>query len=82
MAHQTTHPAISIRKWVDVIQAMMGRWDDHDPASCPQMRKAVALLEISHEVRHALAGWRKMATDRVIVFGSRTPLTWGHNNLA
>jgi hypothetical protein len=69
MAHQTTHSAVSIRKWVDVIQAVMGCWDCHDTASRPEMREIIALLEVPHEVRHTLAGGRKVTTDSVIVFG-------------
>jgi hypothetical protein len=67
-AHQTIHPAVSIRKWVDVIQAVMGCWDSHDSASRPEMRDGIALLEVPHEVRHTVAGGRKVTTDSVIVF--------------
>src|SRR5260221_9670047 len=80
MAHQTTYPAVSIRKWVNVVQTMVGRWDGHDAASRPEMREVIPLLEISHEVRHTLAGGWKVTTDRVIVFGPRTPLSGGHDN--
>src|SRR5580765_2884619 len=80
MAHQTTDPAIPIRKWVNVIQTMMGRWDGHDSASGPERREVIALLKIPHEVRHMLTGGRQVATDRVIVFGHRTPLTRCHDN--
>src|SRR5271168_240206 len=80
MAHQTTHPAVSIREWMNVIQAMMGGGDGHDSASRSQMREVIPLLEISHEFRHTLAGGGKVTTDRVIVFGPRTPLTGGHDN--
>src|SRR5258708_22781005 len=80
MAHQTAHSTVSIRKWVNVIQTVMSRWDGHDSAGRPEMREVIALLKISHEVRHTLAGGRQMTTDRVIVFAPRAPLTGCHHN--
>jgi hypothetical protein len=43
-------------------------------SSPPERREVMALLEISHEGHHTLAGGRKVTTYRIIVFRSRTSL--------
>ncbi len=49
VADQPTYAAIAVEKWVNVIQAMMGRRYRNDPLPGTEAVRAVSVGEILHE---------------------------------
>src|SRR5688572_28690625 len=73
MAHQTTDTSVSIRKGMDVIEAVMCSTDRHDAPSLAERRETIPLFEICHEVRNTAARRWDMAADGIVMLGLGAP---------
>ncbi len=81
VADKTADTSISVWEWVDIVEAMMRRWNGDDPSRLAHAIKAITLGEVSHEVGNAIARWRLVSADSYVMFGSRAPSARLHQEL-
>src|SRR5438270_12143294 len=82
VAHQAADASVSVGKWMDVVEAMMGGGQGHNAACLFERFEIIALLEILHEIRHAAARWRDMTAHSYVVFLARAPRSGFHDEFA
>src|ERR1700754_3917486 len=82
VAHQAADAAVSVRKRMDVVEAVMGGGHGHDAARLFERREIIALFEILHEILYTAARWRNMAAHGYVVFVAGTPRAGLHEKFA
>ena len=73
VAHKPADTAVSVGERMNVAQSMVRRRDRQNTRGLAQPVEAVALCEISHEIRNTVARRRLVPTDRHVVLGARAP---------
>src|SRR3954451_11258201 len=82
VAHQTADASIAVWERMDVVETVMGGGHGHDAACLFEWFEVIALFEILHEIWHAVARWRDMATHSYVMFVAGTPCTGLHEKFA
>lgn len=82
MAHQPADAAIAVRKWMDVVEAMMRGGHRHDAPGRSQRLERVALFETAHEVVDPVAGGWKVTANGQVMLGTGAPGAWLQGELS
>ena len=81
MAHKTADEPISMRQRMNVVQAMVGGLNCHDPRCVTLVREAKASLDLRPEVIDPVVRRRNMQSDGDIMLGALSPFVQFHDEL-